>query len=120
MGILLATLKKILFWSYDRGSWQYDILCVLILAFIFFGPNSVFHNHRSSMADSSKADSIFISRQRPKRLGECAVDGRCGALHGATARPRAGWRAGATSVRRLYRRTGPAQAAAISPRGCVG
>lgn len=44
MKIILATLKKTLFWSYDRGSWQYDIMCVLILAFIFFAPNT----HRTS------------------------------------------------------------------------
>jgi len=40
--IILTTLKKILFWSYERGSWQYDIMCVLILAFIFLSPNRLF------------------------------------------------------------------------------
>jgi hypothetical protein len=40
--IILAALKKILFWSYDRGTWQYDLMCVLILAFIFLTPNSFF------------------------------------------------------------------------------
>ncbi len=24
-----------IFWSYERGSWQYDIICLLILGFIF-------------------------------------------------------------------------------------
>jgi hypothetical protein len=43
----LATLKKILFWSYDRGTWQYDLMCVLILAFIFFTPNSLFQARTS-------------------------------------------------------------------------
>ena len=38
MKIILSTLKKILFWSYERGSWQYDVMCVVILAFIFFVP----------------------------------------------------------------------------------
>ena len=42
MKIILSTLKKILFWSYDRGSWQYDLMCVLILAFIFLAPNKFF------------------------------------------------------------------------------
>jgi hypothetical protein len=45
MKILFVTLKKTLFWSYERGSWQYDVMCVLILAFIFFAPNSIFHSH---------------------------------------------------------------------------
>ena len=30
-----------LFWHYERGSWQYDIICALILAFIFL-PRSWF------------------------------------------------------------------------------
>lgn len=49
MKIILATLKKTLFWSYDRGSWQYDVMCVLILAFIFFVPNSLFTQRASSL-----------------------------------------------------------------------
>jgi hypothetical protein len=62
MRILLRTLKKILFWSYERGSWQYDVMCVLILAFIFFGPNSLFHSQRSSLADEAGAGPVFVSR----------------------------------------------------------
>ena len=51
MKIILATLKKTLFWSYDRGSWQYDVMCVLILAFIFLAPNRMFIQ-RASMPTS--------------------------------------------------------------------
>jgi hypothetical protein len=35
-------LKRTLFWSYDRGTWQYDVMCVLILAFIFLIPARAF------------------------------------------------------------------------------
>jgi hypothetical protein len=35
-------LGRVLFWRYQRGSWQYDILCGLILAFIFLTPKAVF------------------------------------------------------------------------------
>jgi hypothetical protein len=55
MGMIVSALKKFLFWSYDRGSWQYDVLCALILAFIFFGPNSVFHS-----ADGANAAPVFV------------------------------------------------------------
>src|SRR5689334_5999131 len=44
MKLLFTTLKKTLFWSYERGSWQYDVMCVLILAFVFFAPNRLFHS----------------------------------------------------------------------------
>lgn len=75
MKLVFSTLKKTLFWSYERGSWQYDILCVLILAFIFFGPNSVFHNHRSSQADETDSRPLIIERDEigevnPARLNE--------------------------------------------------
>jgi hypothetical protein len=76
MKIILTTLKKILFWPYERGSWQYDIMVVAILAFIFFAPNDLFHSHRSSAADTSAAARpIFVSRDdvgevEPDRLGQ--------------------------------------------------
>lgn len=47
MKIILSTLKKILFWSYERGSWQYDVMCVVILAFIFFVPIRTFNSSAS-------------------------------------------------------------------------
>jgi len=33
-----------IFWSYERGSWQYDIICAVILAFIFLTPRSWFQD----------------------------------------------------------------------------
>jgi hypothetical protein len=37
-------LNKIVFWSYGRGTLQYDILCALILAFIFATPRYIFQD----------------------------------------------------------------------------
>jgi len=34
--------RNILIWSYERGTLQYDLICALILAFIFFVPRSCF------------------------------------------------------------------------------
>ena len=42
MGFISDTTKKIAFWNYERTSWQWDVLCVLILAFIFLTPKSWF------------------------------------------------------------------------------
>jgi hypothetical protein len=39
------TLKAIILWNYSRTTWQYDVLCVLILAFIFLTPPSWFDNN---------------------------------------------------------------------------
>ena len=39
---MLGVFKKILFWSYGRTSWQYDVLSVAILAFVFLTPSGWF------------------------------------------------------------------------------
>jgi hypothetical protein len=44
MGFLSNTTRKIAFWNYSRTSWQWDVLCVLILVFIFLTPKSWFEN----------------------------------------------------------------------------
>ncbi len=38
----LPVVSKVIFWTYERGGWQYDILSALILAFIFLTPRAVF------------------------------------------------------------------------------
>lgn len=36
--------KKIVLWNYERGTWQYDVFCLLIVAFIFLTPLRWFSN----------------------------------------------------------------------------
>jgi len=35
-------MKRIIFWDYERGTWQYDVFCLLIVAFIFLSPKAWF------------------------------------------------------------------------------
>jgi hypothetical protein len=44
MGFIAETAKKVVFWTYPRTSWQWDVLCVLILVFIFLTPKGWFEN----------------------------------------------------------------------------
>ena len=46
--MLRRVFKNIAFWSYGRTSWQYDVLCVLILAFVFLTPKSWFEKGKLS------------------------------------------------------------------------
>lgn len=41
---MFRVLKAMLLWGYARNTWQYDVLCALILAFIFLTPKSWFEN----------------------------------------------------------------------------
>jgi len=34
----LSRLARLLLWDFDRGSWPYDIMCLLLLAFVLAMP----------------------------------------------------------------------------------
>ena len=40
------TIKSFIFWSYERGTVQYDIMVTLILIFVFFSPRLINFNDR--------------------------------------------------------------------------
>lgn len=48
-----SAIKRIIFWDFPRASWQYDVVVVAILAFIFLTPREVFR-------DQPKAQSIVL------------------------------------------------------------
>ncbi len=53
---MLPVILRIIFWTYQRGGWQYDIISGLILAFIFLTPRTVFDG------------SAFIQEQDPPKV----------------------------------------------------
>ena len=55
MGFVADTAKKAVFWTYPRTSWQWDVLCVLILIFIFLTPKSWFENSAYQRTHMSQA-----------------------------------------------------------------
>ena len=81
---LTTTLKKIFFWNYPRNTWQWDLLCVVCLIFIFLTPKTWFasselplnNGHQSAVATTvvlrpevvvNEADKTQIA-QRVKEL----------------------------------------------------
>jgi hypothetical protein len=65
--MLFRTFKAILFWGYARNTWQYDVLCVLILAFIFLTPKNWFENSelrfRQGHQNMSAASSMLVGTE---------------------------------------------------------
>ena len=57
---MLSILRKLFFWNYARNTWQWDVLCVVILIFIFLTPKSWFEGgerralsaHQNSVAST--------------------------------------------------------------------
>ena len=50
---MTSVLKRVIFWDFPRASWQYDVIVVVILAFIFLTPRELFR-------DQPKAQSIVL------------------------------------------------------------
>jgi len=40
-------MKNVINWNYERASWQWDVLCLVILAFIFLTPKEWFDNRKA-------------------------------------------------------------------------
>jgi len=77
MGFLSNTARKIAFWNYSRTSWQWDVLCVLILVFIFLTPkswfeNSEFRRHRTVVIPAEVIDNQADRGLIEKRAKEYA------------------------------------------------
>lgn len=47
-------LKDIILWKYERASWQWDVLCLLIVAFIFLTPKPWFEKREKLATQTSR------------------------------------------------------------------
>ena len=52
---LVSGLRKLFFWNYARNTWQWDVLCVVILVFIFGAPKSWFENGERSVLQAHQS-----------------------------------------------------------------
>ena len=57
-------MKRIIKWGYDRGTWQYDAFCLLIIAFIFLTPKEWFNNRRT-LATQGYVQAVQTQDDRP-------------------------------------------------------
>lgn len=64
---MLPAVLRVIFWTYERGGWQYDILSALILAFIFLTPRAVLDG-----SAFSKAEEPPIMEQKDQTMTEPA------------------------------------------------
>src|SRR6266536_1034660 len=69
MGFISDTARKIVFWNYSRTSWQWDVLCVLILAFIFLSPKTWFVNGERQRLSGHHSESIATVILSPESVG---------------------------------------------------
>lgn len=65
MGRFLGGLGSVVLWSYERGTFPYDVMCAAILLFVFLTPGSVFHDQpapATTPAESSAGQDVSYTR----------------------------------------------------------
>lgn len=82
MGLVTNTVKKIVFWTYPRTSWQWDVLCVLILAFIFLTPKSWFDNSAYQRSHSGQTTVVISTDVVGAQLDKAEIGRRAKQLAG--------------------------------------
>jgi len=56
------------FWTYERGTWQYDVMVILILAFIFLTPRDWFHDRPSAASASTPSDVVLLLNDKTEKI----------------------------------------------------
>ena len=68
MASLGRMLSKTFFWSYERGTWQYDVAVVLILVFVLATPRSWFHDKPESGGLAAPGQVLLITREGNRQV----------------------------------------------------
>ena len=63
---MLNALRKLFFWNYARNTWQWDMLCVVILIFIFLTPKSWFENSERRTLPAHQSPTASTLRVGPE------------------------------------------------------
>jgi hypothetical protein len=82
MSFIADTAKKIAFWTYPRTSWQWDVLCVLILVFIFLTPKSWFANTPFQRTHAAQTTVVMSTDVVGAQLDKTEIERRAKQLSG--------------------------------------
>lgn len=63
MASLGKILSKTFFWSYERGTWQYDLAVILIVVFVLATPRRWFHDLPQSGGPAAPGQVELISKE---------------------------------------------------------
>ena len=67
-------LGRILFWRYDRGTVPYDLLVIVIVAFVFLSPRRWFHDQPDIVTPSQQTPVVCLAEGTSTAKLRCRVD----------------------------------------------
>jgi hypothetical protein len=69
-------LRRTVFWAYERGTWQYDVLVLAILAFIFLSPRGWFNDRPTLELTDLRHQQGFVEMGHGKQGWRYLIDAR--------------------------------------------
>ena len=64
------------FWAYERGSWQYDVIVIAILSFIFLSPRSWFNDRPTLQMSDLRHQQGIVEMGRVNKSVRYLLDAR--------------------------------------------
>jgi hypothetical protein len=80
----MNTLKRYIFWTYERGSFHYDVMVTIILLFLFVSPHFIDFKEKPVQAVPLHASEVLVREQGSAgNVARFVYEIRVDDLHGA-------------------------------------
>jgi hypothetical protein len=77
MRTLWRAIQRVIFWSYERGTWQYDVAVAGIVLFILFSPLLIHYTDQPSVGPPQPASGLVVLQTvAPGQIATYRVDAR--------------------------------------------
>jgi hypothetical protein len=76
MRALWRAIVRVVFWSYERGSWQYDVAVIAIVLFVFFSPRFIPFEDQPPVGPPPSQAMITLRSMTPGQIATYRVDAR--------------------------------------------
>jgi hypothetical protein len=76
MRTLWRAIVRVVFWSYERGTWQYDVAVGAIVIFVLFSPRLIHFNDQPAVGPSPSVAMIELREMAPGQVATYRVDAR--------------------------------------------
>ena len=75
-GKIKLVVTRSIFWAYERGTWQYDLIVIAILAFIFLSPRSWFNDRPTLQMTNLRNQQGIVEMGRANKEVRYLLDSR--------------------------------------------
>jgi hypothetical protein len=76
MRTLWRAIVRVLFWSYERGTWQYDLAVVGIVLFVLFSPFVIHYSDQPPVGPPPASALVQLRSVAPGQVATYRVDAR--------------------------------------------